>query len=132
MTVAARISLASVIQESSSGAFPSLTTYPANYEEIVAGENVLVFAASGVVGEDPITLDVPSKMAAVTHVVIQNEATVDEEGTAEVAVAGGPLPVTVPRGQVAFATNSVSGWDAEALVVTGTAGTPFKVICLGR
>jgi hypothetical protein len=109
-----------------------MTTYPANYEEIVAGENVLVFAASGVVGEDPITLDVPSKMTTVTHVIIQNEATVDEEGTADVAVSGGPLPVTVPRGQVAFATNSVSGWDAEALVVTGTAGTPFKVICLGR
>jgi hypothetical protein len=132
VTVAARISLASVVQESSSGSFPSLTTYPANYEEIVAGEHVMVFAASGILGEEAVTLDVPSKMATVTHIVIENEATLDAYGDADVAVAGGPLPLTVRRGQVAFATNAVAGWDAEPLVVTGTPGTPYKVICLGR
>jgi hypothetical protein len=132
VTVAARISLASVVQESTSGSFPSLTTYPANYEEIVAGEHVLVFAASGILGENAVTLNVPGMMAKVTHIVIENEATLDADGDADVAVAGGPLQVTVPRGQVAFATNAVAGWDAEQLVVTGTPGTPYKVICLGR
>jgi hypothetical protein len=132
VTVAARISLASVVQESTSGSFPSLTTYPANYEEIVAGEHVLVFAASGILGENAVTLNVPGMMAKVTHIVIENEATRDADGDADVAVAGGPLPVTVPRGQVAFATNAVAGWNAEQLVVTGTPGTPYKVICLGR
>jgi hypothetical protein len=71
-------------------------------------------------------------MATMTHIVIENESPIDEEGDADVAIAGGPLPVTVPRGQIAFATNSIAGWGAAPLVVTGTHGTPYKVICLGR
>ena len=132
MTVVARISLASVVQESSGDVFPSLRTIPCSYEEIVSGEDVKVLPASGVVGDEPITIAVTDTMGTVTHILVENLASIDEAGEADVALSGGPLPVTVPRGQVAVATNAIAGWVAEPIMVTGTAGTPYKVIVLGR
>jgi hypothetical protein len=132
MTVEARISLASVVHQASGGVFPAMQTYPARYEDLVTGEDVKLLPAVGVVGEEPITLAVPDAMSKVTYLIVENLAALDEEGEADVAVTGGPLPATIPRGQVILATNAIVGWDAEPIVISGTVGTPFKVIVLGR
>jgi hypothetical protein len=82
--------------------------------------------------EEGTTLNVTGKLTEITRILVQNLASIDEEGDADIVLTGGPLPVTVHRGDIAIATNAIDGWEAENIVVTGTTGTPYKVICLGR
>jgi hypothetical protein len=134
MTVAAHISLHAAVQEKTDGVFPAITVYPADYDERIGSEGTKVFAATGAVeaGEEGTTLDVTGKLTEITRIVVQNLASFDEEGDADVVLTGGPLPGTVTRGDIGIKTNAIAGWPAENIVVTGTAGTPYKVICLGR
>lgn len=134
MSVAARVSMILAVQEHTTGSFPALRTYPAAYERRVEGEAVKVFAASGTIpsGSAGVTLAVPGTLAKVTHWMVENLASPDGEGTADVVVAGAPVNATVARGQVVFASNDVAGWTAAAVTLTGTAGTAYKVIALGE
>lgn len=133
MSVAARVSFILATQEHAEGPFPAVRTYPAAFERRVAGETVKVFAATGEVAPTGgTTLNVPGTLTTVHYWLVENLAEPDEAGTASVTVAGAPVNGTVPRGQIVFATNEVAGWPAAAVVVTGTPGTPFKVIALGE
>lgn len=134
MSVAARVSMILAVQEHTSGPFPAVRTYPAAFERRLQGAGVKVYAASGTVesGSGGTTLDVPGTLTKVHVWCIQNLADPDDTGAADVVVSGGPVNGTVPRGQMVFATHDVTGWTAASVTITGTAGTPFKVIALGE
>lgn len=132
MSVAARVSMILSVQEHVGGAFPRVQTYPSAYERRVDGESVKVFAATGAVASGGTTLDVPGTLATVHYWMVENLADPGETGTADVTVTGGPVNVTLHRGQVLFVSNETAGWTAEAVTITGTAATPYKVIALGE
>lgn len=133
MSVAARVSMILSIQEHLSGAFPVVRTYPASYERRVDAAGTKVFAATGTVQEDEeTTLDIPGTLTTVNYWLIENLASPDGTGNADVTVTGGPVDVTLKRGQVLFVSNEGTGWTAAQATVTGTADTPFKVIALGE
>lgn len=133
MSVAARVSLILAVQEHVAGPFPAVRTFPASYERRVAGESVKVFAATGTVpagtGE---TVAVQGALTTIHYWLVENLAPPEVAGTANVIVAGGPANGTVPRGQMLFATNETTGWAAAAVTVSGTAGTPYKIIAVGE
>jgi hypothetical protein len=62
---------------------------------------------------------------------VENLADPTAEGTADVTVADAPVNGTVERGQMILATNDLTGWAAGTVTITGTAGTPFKLIAMG-
>lgn len=129
--VSARLSLIVAVQEHVDGPFPAVHTYPASYERRVGGAGVKVFAASGTVGASPSVHDVSETLQTVHYWAVENLSPPDTAGTGNVVVAGGPVNGTLPRGQVIFATNEVVGWAAGEVTVSGTAGTPYKIIAIG-
>lgn len=139
-TISARISLTLAVQATTGGTFPSLQTYPASFERLLLPNDAAppkVFAAEGVIpagtGLDPgsVTLPVAGSLASVRYWYVENMADPDVSGTANVVVAGGPVSGTVARGQILLATNDRSGWPAASVTLSGTAGTPYKVIAIG-
>lgn len=134
MSIAARVSLVFAVHEHVDGPFPALRTYPSAYERRVAGGEAKVFAQSGVVpaGQTGATANVPGTLTVVHYWLVENLAPADVSGAAEVSISGAPINGTVPRGQVVLATNDAAGWPATTVTVTGTPGTPYKIIAVGE
>lgn len=132
MSVAARISMIVAVQEHTTGAFPAVRTYPAAFERRVEGAETKVFAAAGSVASGGTALNIPATLTSIRYWLVENLSDPDGSGTANVVVAGGPVNGTVARGQMLFATNESVGWAAATVTITGTAGTPYKVIALGE
>jgi hypothetical protein len=111
-----------------------MTTYPASFERYLTNGTAALQITS-VVGESgvvPATIDLAaSGLASVRFFYVENTADVTASGVADVTVSGAPVNGTVPRGQILLATNDVSGWTAGTIEITGTAGTPFKLIAAG-
>lgn len=131
----ARVSVAITAQVRADGIFPSYTTYPASFERYLTngttGQTVSkVYATSGTLGADPVTLPVSGTLATVKLWYVEN--TMPAAGTASnLTVADGPVNCTVPRGQCLLATNDTVGWTAGTVTLSGTAGATYKVIALG-
>lgn len=134
----ARVSVAITGQVQTDGAFPSLATFPASFERyLTPGTDGLqitkVVGETGTVQSAGTTVDLAAKgLSRVKLWYVENLADVALSGTADVTVAGGPVNGTVSRGQILLGTNDVTGWTATAVTVTGTAGTPFKIIAMGN
>lgn len=130
----ARISVAISGQVRDTGAFPSVTTYPASFERyLVNGTGPLQIAqAVGHSGTVPAAVDLAAAgLTSVRVFYVENLADPTAEGTADVTVADAPVNGTVERGQMILATNDLTGWAAGTVTITGTAGTPFKLIAMG-
>jgi len=127
----ARVSVALTAQVRDDGVFPSCQTYPASFERyLTSGAVSVVYAVTGTVGATATTLPVASSLSRVKLWYVENLST--SGSTADVTVAGAPVVGTVPRGQIVLATNDATGWTAAAVTITGTAGTPYKIIALGN
>ena len=117
--VSARVSLAISVQESTSGPFPGMTTYPASVERYLTGGKV--YAATGTATSQGVSVPVAGKLATITVWYI--EAT-----GGPVTVSGGPVNVTVPDGECVLATNA-AGWTAGTVTVAGSGA--YKLIAYG-
>jgi len=132
----ARVSVALTAQVRDEGVFPSCQTYPASFERYLtagtSGQTIgVVYATTGTVGSTPTTLAIASTLTRIKLWYVENLAAV-ASATADVTVAGAPVNGTVPRGQVLLATNDYVGWIAASVTISGTAGTPYKIIALGN
>jgi hypothetical protein len=133
----ARVSIALTAQLRDDGVFPSCQTYPASFERYLtsgtAGQTVsAVYAVTGTVGATPTMLPVASTLVRVKLWYVENLSAAAATSAADVTVAGAPVNGTVPRGQVLLATNDYVGWTAANVTISGTAGTPYKIIALGN
>ena len=136
--VSARLSVALAVQAATDGPFPSLQTYPASFERLAlpGGDfEPKVVAATGTIpaaaGETPGTVVVQlTGLARVRYVYLENLADPAVAGPANLTVSG-PVPATVPRGQMLLASNDRVGWTAAAVTLGGTPGTAFKLIVVG-
>lgn len=132
----ARVSLAITAQVRQDGVFPSFTTYPASFERYLVngtqGQTISkVYAVTGTIGDDPVSLPVSGTLTKVKLWYIENTLAVG--GTAsDVVVTGGPVNGTIPRGQCILATNDFAGWTAGTVTLAGTSGAAYKVIALGN
>ena len=129
----ARVSVALTAQVRDDGVFPSCQTYPASFERyLTAGAITKVYAVTGTVGGTPTTLPVASTLTRVKLWYVENLAAAAATALADVTVASAPVNGTVPRGQMVMATNDYTGWVAANVTITGTSGTPYKIIALGN
>lgn len=139
MGVSANVSLALSIQEFTDGDFPSVRTFPADYERLIE-DGIKVFAASGVLPASPpptdpmppfpsfVVLNPAEKLAAVTIFFAQHMGS-----TGTLTISGSPangIPPLRP-GQICLLTNEDPGWNPASLILGGPAGVPYKVIMLG-
>jgi len=131
MSVEGRVSLILAMQETTTGCFPSLTTYASTVERYVNATGTKVFSACGTVAGTATTLNVPATLTKVFYWLVENTSTATT-GTADVIVAGGPINGTIPRGSLLFSTNGAAGWTPASVTITGTSGTPYKVIAVGE
>lgn len=131
----ARVSVAITAQLREDGVFPMLRTYPASFERYLTngttGQTISkVYAATGSIGSQPISLPVSGTLATVKLWYVEN--TGSASGTPQdVTISGAPINGTVPRGQCLLATNDFTGWTAGTVTLTGTNGATYKVIALG-
>jgi hypothetical protein len=122
----ARVSVAVTAQVRDDGTFPAMATYPASFERYMTSGKV--YATSGTLGGSGATLPVGGTLATVKVWFVQNLA---ESGSGSITVADAPVNATLARGQMLLATNDITGWTAGTVTLSGTAGTPYKVIAIG-
>ena len=134
--IAAKVSLSLVVQKSGDGPFPSMTTYPADFERLLRDDAVKVFAAAGAIPPPPTpgtgsppafaVLAVSGTLARITHWFVENTSE-----TGSITLSGGPFPGTLAPGQVLLATNENEGWPSASVMVGGPVGSTYKIIALG-
>lgn len=131
----ARVSVAITAQVRQDGVFPSFTTYPASFERYLTNGTVgqtisKVFAVSGTIGSEALTLPVAGTLTTVKLWYVENTGAASGIAS-NLTLANAPINCTVPRGQCVLATNDVTGWTASNVTLTGADGAGYKIIALG-